>query len=174
MLKKVDKGFEKMTKLVIYDIKDIEEPKKEGYTFFGANQDIKNCKGCFSCWIKTPGECKIGDCCKILPKHMSECEEIVIISPLIYGCYSHKIKTVIERAIPYMLPFFKKVNEETHHKMRYANAPIFTVCFYGEATEEEKETARELVKANAINFGAKKFDALFYKDEEEIRGEYFE
>lgn len=163
-----------MAKLVIYDIKDIEEPKKEGHMFFGANQDVKNCRGCFSCWIKTPGECKIEDCCKILPKHMSECEEMVIISPLIYGCYSHKIKAVIERAIPSLLPFFREVNKETHHKTRYNNAFAFTVCFYGGATDEEKETAKQLVKANAINFGAKEFTVIFYENEEKIRGEYFE
>ncbi len=36
--------------------KDIDEKK---FKIISDNKKIKNCKGCFECWIKTPGECVI-------------------------------------------------------------------------------------------------------------------
>ena len=70
-----------------------------------------------------------------------------------------------------MLPFFKIKNYETHHKRRYQNNIQLAVHFYGEnTTEEEKETAEKLVKANCINFYVKNYEISFSKSLEELCG----
>lgn len=47
----------------------------------------------------------------------------------------------------------------------------FSVHFYGEnTTEEERETAKKLVKANCINFYVKNYEISFSKSLEELCG----
>ena len=75
------------------------------------------------------------------------------------------------RTIPYLIPLFKKKNNETHHKRRYQNNIELDVHFYGEnITAEEGETAKKLVKANCTNFYVKNYEISFSKSLEELSG----
>lgn len=79
------------------------------------------------------------------------------------------MKNVLDRSIPWLLPFFKIKNNETHHKRRYQNNIQLIVHFYGEKTTiEEKETAKELVKANCKNFYVKNYEISFSNSLEEL------
>lgn len=116
------------------------------------NNTIKNCIGCFACWIKTPGECVIADDYSSMGEYLSKCEELIIISKCFYGGYSPFIKNIMDRSISYVHPYFEARNNELHHRRRYDNHIDLSVYFYGEnITEKEKTTAEKLVKANAIN-----------------------
>ena len=75
------------------------------------NNRIKSCMGCFECWIKTPGKCKIRDGYENLAKLYSKADKVVIISQCVYGSYSPFVKNVLDRTIPYLLPFFKFKNK---------------------------------------------------------------
>ncbi|MBF1341896.1 MAG: hypothetical protein HXM67_07565, partial [Mogibacterium diversum] len=91
-----------------------------------------------------------------------------VISRCVYGGYSPFVKNVIDRSIPYLLPFFKIKQNETHHKQRYRNKFILIVCFYGsDISNEEKEIATKFVEANAINFDVVANKISFYDCEEE-------
>lgn len=58
-----------------------------------------------------------------------------------------------------------------HHKRRYDNSIIMKVYFYGEAiSEQEKETARNLTKANAVNYDGLVQKVVFLKSRDELRG----
>lgn len=114
---------------------------------------IQNCIGCFGCWIKTPGKCVIKDGYDNLGEVFSKADKVIIISKCIYGGYSPFVKTVLERCISYLLPFFTIINNETHHKARYKNRLQLLVYFYGKhITAKEMLTAQNLVKANSKNF----------------------
>lgn len=159
--------------LVIYDVDRNEENLLsvfgENYTLFSASPVVKNCVGCFGCWVRTPGECVIKERCSVIPRYMSESNEVIIISPILYGGYSRRIKAVLDRSIGYVLPYFQTVNGEMHHQMRYNNPFKLTVYFYGECDEEEKEIACKLVKANEINLGAGDHRVLFFDNWDSIR-----
>ena len=56
-----------------------------------------------------------------------------------------------------------------HHKRRYQNVITLSAYFYGEAvTEKEKETARNLLAANADNYDGRIKNIRFYKSAEEL------
>lgn len=99
--------------------------------------------------------------------------ELTIISKCSFGSYSSFVKNVLDRSISYVLPFFEIREGEMHHRKRYDNQFLMRVIFYGsDITEEEKETAKELVKANAANLHGKVKEVLFVESAEKI-GEVF-
>lgn len=133
---------------------------------------IRSCVGCFGCWIRTPGSCVLPDSYQEMGKLLSQTSELVLICRCIYGSYSPYVKSVLDRSIGYVQPFFHIVNGEMHHVLRYDNHLAITALFYGEdITGPEKETAARLVNANGVNLGASRSAARFYRTPEEIRGE---
>lgn len=131
-------------------------------TVVSDNGNIKNCIGCFSCWTKTPGKCVLKDGYEDMGKLLSQAEEFIIISESSFGTYSPFVKNIWDRSLPYLLPFFTKINGETHHKVRYHNHFQLSVYFYGEEiTQQEKENAQQLVKANGMNFHVKDSNTVF-------------
>lgn len=133
------------------------------------NGTIRHCIGCFGCWIKTPGRCVLKDGYDNMGELLSRCEKLTIISRCVYGCYSPFVKNVLDRSIPWLLPFFKIRNNETHHKRRYQNNMRLAVHFYGEnITGKERETAKKLVKANCANFNVKDYEISFSNSEDEL------
>ncbi len=132
------------------------------------NNKIKSCMGCFECWIKTPGKCKIRDGYENLAKLYSKSDKVVIISQCVYGSYSPFVKNVLDRTIPYLLPFFKFKNKEMHHIARNKTRFDLNVYFYGEnLTQSEKMAAKEIVKANSVNLNTKNFKVSFLEDQGE-------
>lgn len=127
------------------------------------NGKIKHCKGCFECWIKTPGKCVINDGYQNIGEIFSRADKITIISKCCYGGYSPFVKNVLDRCISFLLPFFKIVGNEVHHSMRYEKKIRMEVHFYGEnIDEEERDIADELVRANSVNLDAEEYSLSFY------------
>jgi len=134
------------------------------------NGKINRCTCCFGCWLKTPGQCVIKDGYENMGRLFSTCDKLIIISRCFYGMYSPFVKNVLDRgACPYLLPYFKTRNGETHHPKRYKNKIALTAYFYGKIPDAEKETARKLVKANGVNLFSKT-EVFFYDSFEEIKG----
>ena len=160
-------------KIIIHDLdkKELEKiynltgiNKNENIILIFDNKIIKNCTGCFFCWTKNPGECRIKDGYDNLAELYSKTEKIIIISKCCYGSYSPFVKNVLDRSIPYLLPFFKIKNKEMHHTIRYKNKLYFEVYFYGEKiSDEEKEIAKNMVKANCINLNITDFKVSFFE-----------
>ena len=160
-----------MSRLIIYDIQNETLTAKKDDILFSANPIVKPCMGCFGCWIKTPGRCVIGDRCSDIPSYIAKCDEMILISSVLFGSYSESIKAVIDRSIPYVLPYFRIVGGEMHHKMRYKHSFKLKALFYGECDSEERQLAESLAQANAVNFGAKSCEVKFFDGIEELRGE---
>lgn len=160
-----------MSRLIIYDIQNETLMAKNNDILFPANPIVRTCMGCFGCWIKTPGRCVISDRCSDIPSYMAKCDEMILISPVLFGCYSESIKSVIDRSIPYVLPYFRIVGGKMHHKMRYKYSFKLTVLFYGKCDLEERQIAESLVHANAMNFGAKSCEVRFFDGIEDLRSE---
>ncbi|WP_373898438.1 flavodoxin family protein [Haloimpatiens sp. FM7315] len=144
-------------KLFIHDLEErnfqkLFPNKRHDNIIISDRGKIHHCIGCFGCWIKTPGNCIIDDDYKDMGELFSKCEEVIIISKCIYGSYSPFIKNILDRSISYIHPYFVIRNGEMHHRRRYNNKFNMKVWFYGKnMTEEEKQTANALVKANSYN-----------------------
>jgi hypothetical protein len=98
----------------------------------------------------------------------AQCSRVIIVSRCFYGSYSPFVHNVLDRSIPYLLPYFTTRKGETHHTCRYDNKIILTVYFYGAISDKEKETAGKLVRANGINHYAQKTEVYFYDRPEDI------
>ena len=164
--------------LIIHDLSKeqweaLAFPLKEETKIIDNSGKIKKCMGCFGCWLKTPGRCVIPDEYQRMGELAAKAEELTIISKCSFGSYSSFVKNVLDRSISYVLPFFEIREGEMHHRKRYDNQFLMRVIFYGsDITEEEKETAKELVKANAVNLHGKVKEVLFVESLEKI-GEVF-
>ena len=164
--------------LIIHDLSKeqweaLAFPLKEETKIIDNSGKIKKCMGCFGCWLKTPRRCVIPDEYQRMGELAAKAEELTIISKCSFGSYSSFVKNVLDRSISYVLPFFEIREGEMHHRKRYDNQFLMRVIFYGsDITEEEKETAKELVKANAVNLHGKVKEVLFVESAEKI-GEVF-
>lgn len=123
--------------------------------------EIKPCVGCFGCWVKTPGLCVVtGDCVNGLSREMMRSDALMLLSRIRYGGYSRDVKAFLDRAIPNILPFFEIYRGKMHHAMRYKKFPRLITIGYGESTDGERETFRELTRRNALNLRPPRYDCL--------------
>lgn len=154
--------------LIIHDLTDEEfhslfSRVRSDTKVISDNGKIQSCIGCFGCWIKTPGECVLRDGYENMGELLSQTERLIVISRCCFGGYSPFVKNVLDRSISYLLPFFKTVGGETHHKPRYKKDLSLSVYFYGKnLSEAEIQTANKLVKANSVNFYISDYKTFFY------------
>lgn len=114
--------------------------------------EISDCKGCFHCWIKTPGICIIDDYSRMINKLFVQADLAVLLSPLTFGGYSSELKKALDRIIPVISPYFTTIDGETHHRKRYQKYPsLVGVGFTERIDQEEKSTFSDLVQRNSIN-----------------------
>jgi multimeric flavodoxin WrbA len=119
-----------------------------------AGMDIKACRGCFSCWVKTPGRCVIEDDQESILRATAESDRVIWLTPVIFGGYSPELKKALDRIIPIILPFFGKVRGETHHPLRYPRRRRLLVIGTQKREDAGSEGIfRSLVERNALNMG---------------------
>lgn len=131
-----------------------------------ATEPVAKCNGCFKCWLKNPGRCAFSDRMQHIGSQLLSSKEIIILCKSLYGGFSVPVKRIIDRMIPGVLPFFEKRNQELHHCKRYDNTPSLKIIFYNanEMTEPERNQAKNMVSAIALNFHAKAFTVVFAVD----------
>ncbi|MFX1337854.1 MAG: flavodoxin family protein [Promethearchaeota archaeon] len=128
-----DSGWE-VTSLILKDIK------------------ISHCLGCFECWIKTPGECVINDYSREITKLAIQSDLLLFFTPVTFGGYSSELKKAVDRLIPNLLPFFKKVEGEIHHVQRYEKRfSLLVVGYLNYGNDEKMQIFKTLVDRNALN-----------------------
>lgn len=127
------------------------------------------CMGCFGCWTRTPGHCVIRDGYGDLSPLLGHCSDYIILSRVVYGDFSPFIKTVLDRNIGYLLPYFTVRNKEMHHVSRYPDRLRFTVVGYGNGlTGEEQETFRGIAAANGINLETSETRVFLLREPDEL------
>src|SRR6056297_1869813 len=87
-------------------------------------KEIADCLGCSKCWVKTPGTCIIDDYGREAAAKVINSDLLIFLSPIIFGSYSFQLKKALDRMIPLISPYFKKVKGEIHHKKRYSKYPF--------------------------------------------------
>jgi hypothetical protein len=118
---------------------------------------IAHCTGCFSCWLSTPGRCSINDDGQKIPKSISQNNQIIFFTPVVFGGYHPLLKNAIERSIPVLLPFFNLKKGEMHHPTRsFKHYDLFGVGLFPEEPKPEQDkTFKEHVRRNALNFNSR-------------------
>ena len=67
--------------------------------------DVRECRGCFACWNKTPGVCVIHDDMASVIQKILAADVIVWSFPLYYFSLPSRVKMVMDRLLPMSLPF---------------------------------------------------------------------
>jgi len=144
----------------------IEELERNGFeveSILLREVKVAACQGCFDCWVKNPGECKIDDYGRDITKKIVQSDLIIHFTPITFGGYSSELKKAIDRFIPSVLPFFVKRNGETHHTYRYEKrGSIIAVGILDKPDEEKELIFKELVHRNSLNMGAPIQEAIIY------------
>jgi len=147
-------------KVLVHDLSEQDFSRLEivenGFKVINANVASAPCVGCYNCWLKTPGICRINDCIKNTSSLLGNSEETVLISKNFYGGYSEQVKKILDRSIPGSTPFYTYRSWKVRHVKRYKiNRKRLTVILYGDFIETETKTAELLVEANRNNMGFK-------------------
>jgi putative NADPH-quinone reductase len=92
------------------------EAGAETENIFLVEKNIHHCRGCYVCWIKTPGRCVIDDDMAGLLAKMAWADVIVFATPLYVDNVSGIMKQFIDRLIPTADPhFLRDENGECKH-----------------------------------------------------------
>lgn len=136
--------------------------------------EIGNCRGCFGCWYKTPGECYQKDSAVDIARSLVRSDLMVMVTRTTFGGYSSLLKSAMDRTISVVSPFFMSTDGVIRHERRYSRYPAMAVIgLSGDPAPKGREPARkagetspekggsvpeaeavfrELVKRNAFNF----------------------
>ena len=83
------------------------------------DKEIKHCRGCFTCWTKTPGVCIHKDDMPALLAKLREAEVVVFATPLYVFTVSGLMKDFMDRMIPNIQPYILQRGEHFIHPPRY-------------------------------------------------------
>ena len=112
---------------------------------------IADCRGCFSCWLQTPGSCIFKDDHVDFLKILLQSDLVLFASPLILGFPSGLLKTTIDRFIPQALPYIElDEHGECRHPLRYEKTPLMGLLY-----EPEDDTDQEDIRI--ITFAFERF-----------------
>lgn len=119
------------------------------------------CQGCFECWTHSPGQCRIDDDARVLVEEFVQADAVVLVTRSVCGGYDATTKSVVDRLLGVMLPFFTRVDGEVHHAARYERLPALGVVGLLDRPDPATErTLRVLVGRNALNLGAPASEVL--------------
>jgi multimeric flavodoxin WrbA len=124
--------------------------------------DIKQCLGCWGCWVKTPGECVIADDSPTVCREFIRSDFVLFASPIIMGFTSALLKRVHDRLTPLIHPYIMVYQDELHHVSRYKKYPLMGVLLQRDkdTDSEDLRIIADIYARNAINF---KTEFLFTK-----------
>jgi hypothetical protein len=116
---------------------------------------IAPCRGCFECWVRTPGRCGTRDGAADVARAFIGSDLVAFLTPVTFGGYSSELKKALDRIIGLLSPFFTRVQGEVHHRKRYARYPaLVAIGLLPEPCAGEEEIFHALARRNAINMHA--------------------
>lgn len=143
-----------------------EELKAQNFDFAELllkEKEIADCLGCFKCWVKNPGVCIIDDYGREVADKLINSDLLIFLTPVVFGSYFYQLKKALDRMIPLISPYFKKIDGEIHHKKRYSKYPsLLALGIMEKFDENQSEIFKKLAKRNSINFHSPYFEAAVF------------
>lgn len=132
------------------------------------DQKIAYCLGCFECWTKTPGLCRIDDAGRQVAESIIRGDLVIYLTPITFGGYSSDLKKAVDRSICLISPFFTRIDGEVHHQARYARYPALAgVGVLPAPHPAQEQIFHTLIGRNAINMHAPWHDsAVVYRNQD--------
>ena len=125
------------------------------------DEKIAYCLGCFECWTKTPGLCRIDDTGREVVESIIGGDLTIYLTPITFGGYSSELKKAVDRSIGLLSPFFTHIDGEVHHQARYDRYPsLVGVGVLPAPSPAQEQIFDTLVGRNAINLHAPKHSSV--------------
>lgn len=105
-------------------LEGVKQAGAETEEVFLIEKDIKHCRGCFTCWGKTPGRCVITDDMADLIDLFLKSDYVGMATP-VYGMYmTGLLKNFIDRFLPLATPHIHRNDDGTfYHEGRIKRFP---------------------------------------------------
>lgn len=142
-----------MKRVVIRECGEVELPNQ--YLLDLTKISVKDCIGCWSCWLKTPGRCVHKDLDEFYKSYLAA-DKVVIFSKVSCGFVSGNLKTLFDRMIPLFLPYITYKTGESMHLPRYEKYPEIEVYYQGDfASIEDKKIYEDYIHRTFYQFLSK-------------------
>lgn len=111
------------------------------------------CRGCFNCWVRTPGKCVFKDDGEILCREFIRSDMVIAAAPLILGYPAAIVKNALDRVIPLIHPYLEVVDGEAHHMKRYSKYPAMSLILEKEpdTDAEDMQIVKDIFTRASIN-----------------------
>jgi len=111
------------------------------------------CRGCFNCWVKTPGLCTFKDDGHIICREVLHSDFMLFASPVVMGYPSAMLKNALDRTLPLIHPYLEDVDGEVHHMKRYEKLPLMGLFLEksGDTDDEDISIITAIFERAAIN-----------------------
>lgn len=126
------------------------------------DKNIKKCIGCWSCWLKTPGECIMKDDLENSYEKYVNSDTVFLLMDTGQGFINHQAKAFIDRSIPHYLPYILLIDKECQHAKRYEKYPDIVFYFDNDGlTESETQVIEDYLYRTAYQHKSKGFRLLY-------------
>ena len=92
-----------------------KEAKAEIDLIYVDDLKVNSCLGCFTCWVKTPGQCVHKDDMAELLTKLQTADVLILATPVFVDGMTSTLKAVLDRSIPLVQPFFEVRDDHCRH-----------------------------------------------------------
>jgi multimeric flavodoxin WrbA len=131
-------GTDSNTQIIVeHFLKGADDAGAKTQTILLQQYDIKPCKGCFDCMVKTPGKCSVKDDMAGLIKKFMASDVVIFATPLHLDNITGLMKVFMDRLIQLVDPHFEKAPDgQYRHKARYNAYPKIAAISNGNMPEQ--------------------------------------
>ncbi|MCD7949994.1 MAG: flavodoxin family protein [Erysipelotrichaceae bacterium] len=129
------------------------------------NIHYSSCTGGLEC-LKCEGACYFKDDMSLISRWMNDCQLIIYITKVKYGCFDIPFKKMLERMVVNLEPYYTMVDGETCHLGISQLRKKLLVIGYGNLTIDEMQLFKDMLDESTLGFSYSSVDAYFCEENE--------
>jgi len=151
-----EKGWEEYDKALQAAAENLSD-EHEVSMFTIRDMEINYCRGCFGCWVKTPGKCVFRDGMDDILSKYPNTDFLIFATPIKTGFMTSLTKKTMDRMIPVVLPYIELFENECHHPKRYDNNPVLGILVFDKGADADSvEITFKSIDRLSLNFHGKR------------------
>jgi multimeric flavodoxin WrbA len=104
------------------------------------DKKIGDCRGCFCCWVRTPGSCIIHDDMDTILREIIRSDAVILATNIEHYMVSPVLKAALDRRIPLFCAYIYINNGRMSHYPRYRISPKWMLLLEKTSEMTEKDT----------------------------------